>query len=356
MASIILSSVGTAIGAYTGIPFGAQLGGLVGSAAGSKLQGTSKYSYEGARLETLAVQSSTYGRMIPMVFGTVRIAGNVIWSRPIKEIVSTTTTRSGGKGGGGGRASSSTSTNYSYYVTLAIAVCEGEIARINRVWADSKLLDFSQDTYRMYKGSETQLPDPLIESYEGVGATPAYRGLAYIVIEDFPLGDFGNRIPNFTFEVTRRAPQEDVGSLPVESLVKSVMLIPGSGEFVYDTQAEYKITGSTAGGGVVQSGYQVPLNVHTAEGKANARCRSTNCRKLSPNSNGWGWWSTGLALPWILRRVKFGRAWNIRRTPKPRRMIGRWRVLRGRQGVRLGMMRANCAMVVRRMMAALCVC
>lgn len=282
MASIILSSVGTAIGAYTGIPFGAQLGGLIGSAAGSKLSGTTKYSYEGARLETLAVQSSTYGRMIPMVFGTVRIAGNVIWSRPIKEIASTTTTRSGGKGGGG-RATSSTSTTYSYYVTLAIAVCEGEIARINRVWADSKLLDFSQGTYRMYKGSEMQLPDPLIESYEGVGATPAYRGLAYIVIEDFPLADFGNRIPNFTFEVTRRAPQEDVGNLPVESLVKSVMLIPGSGEFVYDTQAEYKITGSSAGGGVVQSGYQVPLNVHTAEGKANALVALDQLQETFPN-------------------------------------------------------------------------
>jgi hypothetical protein len=283
MASIILSSVGTAIGTYTGIPFGAQLGGLIGSGIGSRLNGTSKYTYEGARLETLAVQSSTYGRMIPMVFGTVRIAGNVIWSRPIKEIASTTTTRSGGKGGGGGRATSSTSTTYSYYVTLAIAVCEGEIARINRVWADSKLLDFSQGTYRMYKGSETQLPDPLIESYEGVGRTPAYRGLAYIVIEDFPLADFGNRIPNFSFEVTRRAPQEDVGSLPVESLVKSVTLIPGSGEFVYDTQAEYKITGSSAGSGVVQSGYQVPLNVHTAEGKANVLVALDQLQETFPN-------------------------------------------------------------------------
>ncbi len=276
--------VGTAVGSAYGNPqLGAFIGGQLGGAFGGGINGPTKHAYDGARLETLAVQSSTYGRMIPMVFGTVRIAGNVIWSRPIKEIASTTTTRSGGKGGGGGRASSSSSTTYSYYVTLAIAVCEGEIARINRVWADSKLLDFSQGTYRMYKGGETQLPDPLIESYEGVGATPAYRGLAYIVTEDFPLADFGNRIPNFTFEVTRRAPQEDVGSAPVEQLVKSVMLIPGSGEFVYDTQSEYKITGSSAGGGVVQSGYQVPLNVHTAEGKANALVALDQLQETFPN-------------------------------------------------------------------------
>ncbi len=287
MSSNILKVVGTVAGtavgsAYGNPQLGAFIGGQIGGATGGAINGSPKHIYEGARLETLAVQSSTYGRMIPMVFGTVRIAGNVIWSRPIKEIASTTTTRSGGKGGGGGK-SSSTSTTYSYYVSLAIAVCEGEIARINRVWADAKLLDFSQGAYRIYKGSETQLPDPLIESYEGVGETPAYRGLAYVVIEDFPLADFGNRIPNFTFEVTRRAPQEDVGSLPVESLVKSVMLIPGSGEFVYDTQAEYKITGSSAGGGIVQSGYQVPLNVHTAEGKANVLVALDQLQETFPN-------------------------------------------------------------------------
>lgn len=283
MASIILSAVGNSIGAATGMPFGAQIGSLIGASIASRMQGTTKHHYEGARLETLAVQTSTYGRFIPMVFGTVRIAGNVIWSRPIREIATTTTTRTGGKGGGGSRATSSTSTTYSYYVTLAIAVCEGEVARINRVWADSKLLDLSQGVYRIYKGSETQLPDPLIESYEGVGATPAYRGMAYVVIEDFPLGAFGNRIPNFTFEVTRRAPQQDVGSAAVESMVKSVMLIPGSGEFVYDTQSEYKLTGATTGSGVVQSGYQVPLNTHTPDGKANVLVALDQLQETFPN-------------------------------------------------------------------------
>ena len=269
MASIVLSSVGTAIGASTGLPFGGQLGNIVGVGIGNGVTGASKHHYEGARLETLAVQTSTYGRMIPMVFGTVRIAGNVIWSLPIKEVASTTTTRTGGKGGAGSKKTSTSSTTYSYYATLAIAVCEGEITRINRIWADSQLLDLSQGTYRIYKGTEAQLPDPLIESYQGVGTTPAYRGMAYIVIEDFPMANFGNRIPNFSFEVTRRTSQKDVGASSVESMVKAVMLIPGSGEFVYDTQKEYKVTGSTAGGGVVQSGYQVPLNLHTAEGKAN---------------------------------------------------------------------------------------
>ena len=39
--------------------------------------------------------------MIPIVFGTVRISGNVIWSLPIQEVATTTQVSSGGKGGGG---------------------------------------------------------------------------------------------------------------------------------------------------------------------------------------------------------------------------------------------------------------
>lgn len=295
MSSNILQITGQVVGAAVGAQFGSpQLGAAIGGSIGNGLSGTSKHRFEGARLETLAVQTSTYGRMIPMVFGSVRIAGNVIWSRPIKEIASTTTTRTGGKGGAGGRRTSNASTTYSYYVTLAIAICEGEVTRINRVWADAQLLDLSQGVYRIYKGSDSQLPDPLIESFEGVGRTPAYRGLAYIVIEDFPLASFGNRIPNFSFEVTRRAAQVDVGNVPVESLVKSVMLLPGSGEFVYDTQAEYKINGSNAGGNIVQSGYQIPLNLHTAEGKANVLVALDQMQETFPNLE----W-VGLVVNWF---------------------------------------------------------
>ena len=280
MASIILASVGQAVGAATGIPFAGQIGGLLGSSLGGS-RGGSKSSYEGARLESLAVQTSTYGRMIPIVFGTVRIAGNVIWSLPIKELQTTTTVRSGK--GGGGRSQSSSTTTFSYYATLAIAVCEGEVTRVDRVWADSKLLDLSQGTYRVYKGTQDQMPDALIESYQGVGATPAYRGMAYVVIEDFPLGDYGNRIPNFTFEVTRRVSQKDADTAPVESMVTSVMLIPGSGEFVYDTVTEYKIGGTDASGTLIQSGYQTVINQHTPDGRANVEVALDQLQQTFPN-------------------------------------------------------------------------
>ena len=307
MASIVLTTIGQAVGTYGGGPIGGQIGGRIGASIASGFEGTNRQHFEGARLETLAVQTSTYGRMIPITFGTVRIAGNVLWSLPIKEVETTTSTtvHSGGKGGGGGgggsQSQTTTTTTYSYYATLAIAVCEGELTRIDRVWADAQLLDLSQGTFRIYTGSETQLPDALIESYQGVGATPAYRGLAYVVIEDFPLADFGNRIPNFTFEVTRRVAQQDVEADSVESMIRSIMLIPGSGEFVYDTQTEYKIGGVDASGTVVQSGYQTLLNQHTPQGKANVEVALDQLQETLPNLE----W-VGIVVNWFGTSMDIG--------------------------------------------------
>lgn len=295
MASVVLGTVGRAVGTAVGGPVGGFIGSTIGTGIGGAIDAGrgSKRHYEGAQLETLAVQSSSYGRAIPMLFGTMRLAGNVIWARPLKELQTTTTTSQGGKGGSRAKASSS-STSYSYYSTLAIAICEGEISRISRVWADAKLLDLSQGTYRIHRGTEDQLPDALIESFEGVGSTPAYRGLAYVVIEDFPIGDFGNRIPNFTFEVVRRMPQHDVAEAPVESLVTSVMLIPASGEFVYDPQTAFKVTGSSTSGGFVPQGYALPLNQHTAEGKANVHVALDQMQETFPNLE----W-VGVAVNWF---------------------------------------------------------
>ena len=52
-----------------------------------------------------------------------------------------------------------------------------------------------------YPGSATQGPDPTMEAVEGVGNVPAYRHLTYVVIKNIDLAEFGNRIPNFEFEL-----------------------------------------------------------------------------------------------------------------------------------------------------------
>lgn len=149
MADIVLPVVGGVAGFVLGGPsgaiLGANLGGMAAGAFFPKTQRVQLPTQEGPRLGDLRAQTSTYGNMIPKVYGTMRLAGNVIWSTDIKEVktekTSTQTSSGGGKGGGGGKTTTSqTTVTYEYFVTLAIAICEGPIDEVIRVWADSKVL------------------------------------------------------------------------------------------------------------------------------------------------------------------------------------------------------------------------
>lgn len=200
MARIVLPIAGAAIGFYLGGPMGAQVGFALGSIAGGIVD---PIKTQGPRLEDLKVQSSSYGAPIPILYGTMRMAGQLIWATDLKEVSKEESAKGGPE-----------VTTYSYYVSCAIGICEGPIAGIRRIWADSKLVyDASNpdlgivgiagisDRLRVYLGDETQLPDPTMEAHLGAGKVPAHRGMAYVVFDDLPLESFGNRIPNFTFEV-----------------------------------------------------------------------------------------------------------------------------------------------------------
>jgi hypothetical protein len=172
MADIVLPVVGGVTGFVLGGPsstiLGANLGGMAAGMFFPKTQRVQLPAQEGPRLADLRAQVSTYGNMIPKVFGTMRLAGNVIWSTDIKEVrtetTSTQTSSGGGKGGGGGggkTTTSQTTITYNYFVTLAIAICEGPIDEVIRVWADSKVLtedvlSASQGKYNVHFGDETQ--------------------------------------------------------------------------------------------------------------------------------------------------------------------------------------------------------
>src|SRR5271170_7543068 len=137
MASIVLGAVGAAVGAETGLPFGSLVGKLAGEVLGDFLTPARKLRpLNGPRLADLGVQTSTYGKMIPVVYGMMRIGGNIIWSQPIQETTTTTTQTAGGKGGGG--KVSQKQTTYSYYITLAIGICEGPLDAVPRIWADAE--------------------------------------------------------------------------------------------------------------------------------------------------------------------------------------------------------------------------
>ena len=115
---------------------------------------------------------------------------------------------------------------------MAVALCEGPITGIGRIWADGKPMSLDGVTMRVHLGGEDQDPDPFIAAKMGAANTPAYRGTAYVVFEEMPLERYGNRLPQLSFEVFR--PILDGKS--AESLVRAVTLIPASGEFAYATE------------------------------------------------------------------------------------------------------------------------
>ncbi|GAA0749769.1 hypothetical protein CA233_09285 [Sphingomonas sp. ABOLD] len=204
MATVVLTVAGGLIGG----PFGAGLGSLIGNTIDRQLlfkQGPR----EGPRLADLRVQTSSYGTAVPQLFGTIRVAGSVIWATDLIEHRAT-------EGGGKGRPST---TAYSYTASFAVALSTRPILGVGRIWADGQLLrgaagDFKVRTgFRLYTGAEDQPVDPLIVSIEGAGKAPAHRGTAYAVFEDLELATFGNRIPQLSFEVIADAEPVPAGRI-----------------------------------------------------------------------------------------------------------------------------------------------
>lgn len=286
MATIALAVVGNYVGGPQGAQIGATIGSYVDMALISSLQDGQRLPDRiGSQLDNLKVQTSAYGQTIPQVFGYMRMGGNVIWSQDIKETERRESHSSGGgKGGIGEQEVTQTSVTYSYSITLAIAVCEGLIEEITGIWADSKKLDATtissaSGKYEVHLGAEDQDVSSIIESYNGVGNTPAYRGLAYVVIEDFPLAEYGNRIPNFTFEV-KRPVQFDPS---VEDKVKDIAIIPGSGEFVYSTSVTEKFAISTVRNPPIQIGKAEAVNMQNFDNTANVNVAVEQMQKTLPN-------------------------------------------------------------------------
>lgn len=190
MGALVLGVAGAAVGSLFG-PIGASIGFAIGSAAYNLLN---PQTITGPKLSDLKLQNSSYGQPIPRVYGSMRIAGNVVWQT---DLVPHTKT-SGGKGGPKVKTTT-------YTASFAIQLCEGPISGVRKIWVNGSLKWDRTNTgdfpFTLYLGDEYQGPDPTMEAELGVGNTPGYRGTALIVFKDFDLSNYGNTIPLFTFEV-----------------------------------------------------------------------------------------------------------------------------------------------------------
>ncbi len=164
--------------------------------------------------EPKEVNVSVYGNPIPLSYGTFRHKCDIIWTTGIQpdalndsEVVAT------------GAGNGDVAFQERYKASWAVKICEGEQGALLRVWMNRELVfDFSAeqgDGYTShpnfaskmvyYPGSETQTANPTIEADKGVGNVQAFRGTAYLVFTDIPLGRFGNEIPEVEAEVCATA-------------------------------------------------------------------------------------------------------------------------------------------------------
>lgn len=211
---IVGTLAGAVIGAFIpggyialGASIGGMVGGLIDPPKGPKI--------EGPRLSDTSQQTASYGVVIPRVYGTCAIHGNIFWieNNALREVQKNET--QGGKGGGGQEV-----TSYTYLGTFALGLCDGPIGGVRRIWASGKLIydasasdigsilnrsngagQQSGTNWTLFNGAADQAPSSRMEATLGVGNVPGYRGLAYILFEDFDLTDYGNSLLGLQLKV-----------------------------------------------------------------------------------------------------------------------------------------------------------
>lgn len=310
MATIVLSAVGAAAGASIGggvlglssVVLGRAIGATVGRSIDQRLMGGGSQVVETGKIDRFRLTSASEGTAIANVYGRMRVGGQVIWASKFKENINVSTT--GGKG-----QPSTTTKQFTYSVSLAVALCEGVISRVGRVWADGQEISPADLTMRVYPGDREQLPDPKIEAVEGAGNVPAYRGTAYVVLEDLDLTAYGNRVPQLTFEVVRPEQVDATAQISAQALtggkteaadagqdlnhiVRAVSMIPGTGEYALATTPVNFDDGL---------GTITPTNVHTASGLTNFAASLDELQGELPNAK-----SASLVVSWFGNDLRCG--------------------------------------------------
>ena len=134
MATMLLSAAGASVGGAVG---GSVLGmasstlfktagAIAGGLIDQQILGRGSAPVEAGRVERFRLQGASEGAPVPQLWGRMRLGGQLIWSSRFKEHVDES--RQGGKGGG------QKVREYSYTISFAVALCEGAIKRIGRVW------------------------------------------------------------------------------------------------------------------------------------------------------------------------------------------------------------------------------
>jgi len=180
---------GTVLGLGT---VGAQVGGLVGSYLGARL-----FAKEGGheslpKLDSYQTQTTLTGMAIPLIYGTRRIAGNVIYIGDLHPY----TVKHKAEGGKGIGGPSVTSTEIRYRRSFLVGICEGPVDTILRIWKGKEEIDIT--TVDIFIGDGNAGLSVITGLEFG-----HYKHLCCAWFEEYDLGNYDS-IPMFTFEVSRQ--------------------------------------------------------------------------------------------------------------------------------------------------------
>lgn len=174
MASVILGTLGAAIGG----PIGQLIGSAIGSYIDSILFAPKPQDVKGPRLKDLATVRTDPGAPIPIVYGQDRVGLSTIFTSKLIE------TKKKKKSGGKGGAKKQTTITYTYHVDLQGLLCEGPIMGIGRIWCDGKIL----------RGTREDIEASYDEDENGIEAGPLAFPVYYFQNVD---GEYGGTDPDY---------------------------------------------------------------------------------------------------------------------------------------------------------------
>lgn len=181
----------------------------MGIMAGGKGGGKNALAAKPNLLNALRVQTSSYGQVLPIVYGQNRISGRLIWSGDFAAIPHTSTQKVGGKGLGSGGGNAISNTTYTYQSAVATALCLGPIQNIHNVWDTKGRLTLVSTSvpFTVPPGGGSFLPPPdgrIFHSGIGVSRADSFS----LLVDDY--GSDGS----FTLAGTQQTPMVLVGSSP----------------------------------------------------------------------------------------------------------------------------------------------
>ena len=171
---------------------------------GGGSQPTSVPEYTG-----LQIQTAVNTLPIPIVWGMSKLAPNIVWYNNFQAIP---------QGGGGGKGGNSPPSGYDYTADIIMALCEGGIAGVNRIWRGQSTYTLqtlginpqeaastfgkegvSSGGVVLFQGTTPQTMWGYLEASDPSEAL-AYQGTAYVAGAGYYLGDSAT-LDNHNFEI-----------------------------------------------------------------------------------------------------------------------------------------------------------